>query len=41
MDEIFSPDGFEEIGGGPLYLQLQRRIGEAIASGRISAVEGV
>lgn len=35
METIFSPDGFEEVGGGPLYLQLQRRIGDAIASGRL------
>lgn len=35
MEQIFSPDGFEEPGGGPLYLQLQRRIGEAIAAGRL------
>lgn len=35
MEEIFSPDGFEEVGGGPLYLQLQRRIGDAIVSGRL------
>lgn len=35
MDHIFSPAGFEDVGGGPLYLQLQRRIGEAIASGRL------
>ena len=35
MQSLFSPDGFESVGGGPLYLQLQRRIGEAIASGRL------
>lgn len=35
MEHLFSPSGFEEIGGGPLYLQLQRRIGEAIAAGRL------
>ena len=35
MDHIFSQDGFEEVGGGPLYLQLQRRIADAIASGRL------
>lgn len=35
METIFSAAGFEEVGSGPLYLQLQRRIGEAIASGRL------
>jgi GntR family transcriptional regulator len=35
MEQIFSPDGFDETGAGPLYLQLQRRIAEAIASGRL------
>lgn len=35
MEQIFSPDGFEEVGSGPLYLQLQRRIGEAIDTGRL------
>jgi GntR family transcriptional regulator len=35
MESIFSSDGFEDVGGGPLYLQLQRRIGDAIASGRL------
>lgn len=36
MDQIFSPEGFDEAGAGPLYLQLQRRIGEAIATGRLA-----
>ncbi|MCZ0962329.1 GntR family transcriptional regulator [Paracoccus benzoatiresistens] len=31
----FSPEGFEETGRGPLYLQLQRRIADAIASGQL------
>jgi len=35
MERLFAPEGFEEVGAGPLYLQLQRRIGEAIASGRL------
>jgi GntR family transcriptional regulator len=35
MEQLFSPSGFEEVGGGPLYLQLQRRIGDAIATGRL------
>lgn len=35
MQEIFSPRGFDEGGGGPLYLQLHRRLAEAIASGRL------
>lgn len=36
MDRIFSPDGFDEAGAGPLYLQLHRRIAEAIAKGRLA-----
>lgn len=35
MDQIFSPQGFDETGAGPLYLQLQRRIAEAIATARL------
>lgn len=35
MNQIFTPDGFDETGSGPLYLQLQKRISEAIASGRL------
>ncbi|MBC2836190.1 GntR family transcriptional regulator [Paragemmobacter straminiformis] len=35
MEQIFSPQGFDETGAGPLYLQLQRRIAEAIASARL------
>ncbi len=35
MENLFSTEGFDDTGGGPLYLQLQRRIAEAIASGRL------
>jgi GntR family transcriptional regulator len=35
MDPIFAADGFDETGAGPLYLQLQRRIADAIGSGRL------
>lgn len=35
MERLFTPGGFDETGGGPLYLQLQRRIAEAIAEGRL------
>ncbi|MES2845845.1 MAG: GntR family transcriptional regulator [Pseudomonadota bacterium] len=35
MDLLFSAEGFDETGAGPLYLQLQRRIADAIASGRL------
>lgn len=34
MDQIFTPDGFGS-GPGPLYLQLQRRISAAMATGRL------
>lgn len=34
-DDPFSPGGFAETGHGPLYLQLQRHIADAIASGRL------
>lgn len=36
MNSLFSPDRFDDSGAGPLYLQLQRRIAEAIASGRLT-----
>ncbi|MDQ2065272.1 GntR family transcriptional regulator [Xinfangfangia sp. CPCC 101601] len=36
MDQLFTATGFDDPGSGPLYLQLQRRIAEAIASGRLS-----
>lgn len=36
MEAIFSPDGFDSTGAGPLYLQLQRRIADAVAAGRLS-----
>lgn len=32
---LFAPETFEEAGGGPLYLQLQRRIAEAIRIGQL------
>lgn len=35
MEQIFSPHGFDEPGAGPLYLQLHRRIADAIASARL------
>ncbi len=35
MGEIFTPRVFEETGSGPLYLQLQRLIADAIAQGRL------
>ena len=36
MDRLFSPQGFDDPGAGPLYLQLQRRISDAMASGRLA-----
>ncbi|MEH6772789.1 MAG: GntR family transcriptional regulator [Cereibacter changlensis] len=36
MNLLFSPQRFDDLGAGPLYLQLQRRIAEAIASGRLA-----
>lgn len=36
IDQTFSLDGFDGAGAGPLYLQLQRRIAEAIATGRLA-----
>ena len=36
MDRIFSASGFGGAGSGPLYLQLQRHIAEAVASGRVA-----
>lgn len=35
MQEIFAPDAFQETGAGPLYLQLHRRIAEAIDKGKL------
>ena len=35
MKPLFTPDAFDDAGAGPLYLQLHRRIAEAIASGRL------
>lgn len=36
MEQLFTPRGFDDPGAGPLYLQLQRRIADGIASGRLS-----
>lgn len=36
MNDLFSPDGFSDGGSGPLYLQLQRRIADAIAGDRLT-----
>lgn len=36
MQSLFSHEHFDGTGPGPLYLQLQRRIAEAIASGRLA-----
>lgn len=35
MQDLFAPDAFQETGAGPLYLQLHRRIAEAIESGKL------
>jgi GntR family transcriptional regulator len=35
MEELFSSDAFEGPGSGPLYRQLQRRIADAVAAGRL------
>ncbi|WP_151719570.1 GntR family transcriptional regulator [Gemmobacter serpentinus] len=35
MEDLFAASAFEDNGAGPLYLQLHRRIAEAIASGRL------
>ena len=32
---LFSPDSLDDAGAGPLYLQLQRRLAEAIEGGRL------
>jgi GntR family transcriptional regulator len=34
-DALFSPNGFDDPAAGPLYLQLQRRLADAVASGRL------
>lgn len=36
MEQLFSSEGFDQTGAGPLYLQLQRRISDAIALARLS-----
>lgn len=35
METLFSPEGFDEKHAGPLYLQLQRRLADAVASGQL------
>ncbi|MBU3030002.1 GntR family transcriptional regulator [Paracoccus marinaquae] len=35
MSDLFTPEAFADPGAGPLYVQLHRRIAEAIASGRL------
>lgn len=35
MTGLFTPQAFSDTGGGPLYVQLHRRIAEAIASGEL------
>ena len=37
MDLLFTPKGFDDAGSGPLYLQLQKRLADAISSGRLAA----
>lgn len=41
MSDLFAPEGFEEVGRGPLYLQLSRRIGEGIAQGTLKPGESL
>jgi GntR family transcriptional regulator len=36
MERLFTAQGFDTAGAGPLYLQLHRRIAEAVASGRLA-----
>ncbi len=36
MERLFSHDGFDTAGAGPLYLQLQRRIADAVTTGRLA-----
>ncbi|RJL00334.1 GntR family transcriptional regulator [Paracoccus aestuarii] len=35
MGDLFTPDAFSDAAAGPLYLQLHRRIADAIAAGRL------
>ncbi|WCR10675.1 GntR family transcriptional regulator [Paracoccus stylophorae] len=35
MSDLFTPEAFSDSSGGPLYVQLHRRIADAIASGRL------
>ncbi|WP_102224568.1 GntR family transcriptional regulator [Acidimangrovimonas sediminis] len=39
MIPLFSPEGFDDSGHGPLYRQLSRRIGEGIANGLLKPGE--
>lgn len=41
MTDLFTPEGFAEVGRGPLYLQLSRRIGEGIAQGALKPGESL
>lgn len=41
MTGLFSPEGFEEVGRGPLYVQLSRRIGDGIAAGSLKPGESL
>ena len=41
MTDLFSPEGFEETGRGPLYVQLSRRIADGIATGRLTPGESL
>jgi GntR family transcriptional regulator len=36
MERLFSPDGFDQTGAGPLYLQLHKRIADAIGQGHLA-----
>ncbi|MFC2969119.1 GntR family transcriptional regulator [Acidimangrovimonas pyrenivorans] len=41
MSDLFSPEGFDDAGKGPLYRQLARRIGDGIASGALQPGESL
>ncbi len=41
MSGLFSPEGLDECGRGPLYMQLSRRIGEGIARGTLKPGESL
>lgn len=38
---LFAPDGFQDAGAGPLYLQLSRRIADEIARGMLAPGQGL